>query len=91
MTVPTLWFRCFTFQSLDWVDVDFDPPSITCLCCGRKFQSLDWVYVDFDHTTKVPKIPPSQFQSLDWVDVDFDKYLAARGRTLEGVSIPRLG
>ena len=32
-----------------------------------------------------------KFQSLDWVDVDFDKYLAARGRTLEGVSIPRLG
>ena len=37
------------FQSLDWVDVDFDrKPSLRPPCVLYEFQSLDWVDVDFD-------------------------------------------
>ena len=36
------------FQSLDWVDVDFDPMVLDGPNSFYEFQSLDWVDVDFD-------------------------------------------
>ena len=36
------------FQSLDWVDVDFDGRLIAFPLFVYLFQSLDWVDVDFD-------------------------------------------
>ena len=36
------------FQSLDWVDVDFDVAGVRQAVERSKFQSLDWVDVDFD-------------------------------------------
>ena len=36
------------FQSLDWVDVDFDALAVTYIDHIFVFQSLDWVDVDFD-------------------------------------------
>ena len=36
------------FQSLDWVDVDFDAAYLSFAPQPRRFQSLDWVDVDFD-------------------------------------------
>ena len=36
------------FQSLDWVDVDFDQSLALTRRQRQKFQSLDWVDVDFD-------------------------------------------
>ena len=42
------------FQSLDWVDVDFDlPPQWSRQWHLQSFQSLDWVDVDFDTAPKV--------------------------------------
>ena len=39
------------FQSLDWVDVDFDLADVDCGLAHFLFQSLDWVDVDFDMGT----------------------------------------
>ena len=39
----------FMFQSLDWVDVDFDVAVNRSWFLITKFQSLDWVDVDFDN------------------------------------------
>ena len=36
------------FQSLDWVDVDFDEKCYMHGGPSSMFQSLDWVDVDFD-------------------------------------------
>ena len=36
------------FQSLDWVDVDFDVMWCLTQPAMMSFQSLDWVDVDFD-------------------------------------------
>ena len=36
------------FQSLDWVDVDFDLAIVRLPLGIALFQSLDWVDVDFD-------------------------------------------
>ena len=36
------------FQSLDWVDVDFDWADLPAASGSVRFQSLDWVDVDFD-------------------------------------------
>ena len=36
------------FQSLDWVDVDFDLQRVAIVQRVVLFQSLDWVDVDFD-------------------------------------------
>ena len=36
------------FQSLDWVDVDFDKQYKLVRSRHGLFQSLDWVDVDFD-------------------------------------------
>ena len=38
----------YEFQSLDWVDVDFDVDINLDIHNSRMFQSLDWVDVDFD-------------------------------------------
>ena len=63
------------FQSLDWVDVDFDTGTHMGYYNGSswRFQSLDWVDVDFDaRQWRMVPLTCGQFQSLDWVDVDFD-------------------
>ena len=61
------------FQSLDWVDVDFDGARLSTPCATCQFQSLDWVDVDFDLDRLVRQNKRMDwFQSLDWVDVDFD-------------------
>ena len=79
------------FQSLDWVDVDFDVAYLYCHILSSPFQSLDWVDVDFDVGSPPPDHVIDLFQSLDWVDVDFDR--GTKGRDADGpvVSIPRLG
>ena len=40
------------FQSLDWVDVDFDMTLVPVSAVVGGFQSLDWVDVDFDLQVK---------------------------------------
>ena len=60
------------FQSLDWVDVDFDTSIMAVAQWVDKFQSLDWVDVDFDLAGRNWPQARKRFQSLDWVDVDFD-------------------
>ena len=61
------------FQSLDWVDVDFDPaaslpgkPDSSRFnpSTGLMLISTRWQLWRIDGK--------AQFQSLDWVDVDFD-------------------
>ena len=64
--------KIFEFQSLDWVDVDFDLLGWGEFTVTRQFQSLDWVDVDFDSSPVGTSAPVRPFQSLDWVDVDFD-------------------
>ena len=65
-------FHHSVFQSLDWVDVDFDLLGWGEFTVTRQFQSLDWVDVDFDSSPVGTSAPVRPFQSLDWVDVDFD-------------------
>ena len=60
------------FQSLDWVDVDFDKKKLAFRDSRAMFQSLDWVDVDFDLLALPCSVSTNAFQSLDWVDVDFD-------------------
>ena len=60
------------FQSLDWVDVDFDNSFSSSCTVLLGFQSLDWVDVDFDLRPRCCLWHHIMFQSLDWVDVDFD-------------------
>ena len=66
--------RPWRFQSLDWVDVDFDgAKDEASRTIDGVFQSLDWVDVDFDPPSPLAPVRPRwSFQSLDWVDVDFD-------------------
>ena len=42
----------YKFQSLDWVDVDFDAVDDGLIEDDLAFQSLDWVDVDFDQGDK---------------------------------------
>ena len=80
------------FQSLDWVDVDFDTPLPSHIpLLILLFQSLDWVDVDFDSATRPPTGYSLPFQSLDWVDVDFDNANSSTRPLAKPVSIPRLG
>ena len=65
--------RPWRFQSLDWVDVDFDgAKDEASRTIDGVFQSLDWVDVDFDDDELQLSLLSIVFQSLDWVDVDFD-------------------
>ena len=45
----------YEFQSLDWVDVDFDVDINLDIHNSRMFQSLDWVDVDFDVALSLAK------------------------------------
>ena len=75
------------FQSLDWVDVDFDTaPKVRVSVKSSLFQSLDWVDVDFDSSLGLRRRLRWWFQSLDWVDVDFDpaKLSIVRPKTISG-------
>ena len=61
------------FQSLDWVDVDFDMPVpgktyLTCTCFNP---STGLMLISTSQQTDQPDRRDT-FQSLDWVDVDFD-------------------
>ena len=68
------------FQSLDWVDVDFDVTVIAIIGTHGSFNPSTglmlistWVDVDFDRRSVMAHCSlRQQFQSLDWVDVDFD-------------------
>ena len=79
------------FQSLDWVDVDFDAHLGAAVRLVEQFQSLDWVDVDFDQPGSPCPGHLPEFQSLDWVDVDFDRPNSGYCCDRILVSIPRLG
>ena len=80
------------FQSLDWVDVDFDLQRLRQESQECLFQSLDWVDVDFDQLSGLGfSSTQRKFQSLDWVDVDFDEEARQSLGLPPFVSIPRLG
>ena len=60
------------FQSLDWVDVDFDSErgnQRTTILCFNPSTGLMLISTVIDAITDPPVFV---FQSLDWVDVDFD-------------------
>ena len=84
--------RLLLFQSLDWVDVDFDAftllDALHRLTCFNPSTGLMLI------STRSPLFTRrsiSLFQSLDWVDVDFDKFVANLNAQRINVSIPRLG
>ena len=64
--------RCL-FQSLDWVDVDFDVTYLFLIyMVGRCFNpSTGLMLISTPHSHLRPN-EVILFQSLDWVDVDFD-------------------
>ena len=61
------------FQSLDWVDVDFDRVErVTPMRLLRSFNpSTGLMLISTSRVTPMGTVK-SAFQSLDWVDVDFD-------------------